>query len=255
MDMQLYARVLWRWKFVVVIGLLAAVALTFLSMFKLPTNGRLTARKHSEYASYATLFVTQQGFPSGRLGLSPLTATGSTGAANPQQAPQTAPRPATEQLADLSRLTSLAIIYSHLVTSDPIRAIMLRSGPINGTLQAAALPAAQNSSEALPLISIAAITDSADGAITLARNASSALVSYIEQEQTKNAVPTSDRVELTVLNRPYQAKVYQRPSKTLPVAIFLTVLVATIGLAFICESLRPRIRTVSGERVASARSA
>ena len=61
MDMQLYARVLWRWKLVVVLGLLVAVALTFLSIYRVPSNGHLSARKHSEYVSYATLFVTQTG--------------------------------------------------------------------------------------------------------------------------------------------------------------------------------------------------
>ena len=55
--------------------------------------------------------------------------------------------------------------------------------------------------------------------------------------------------QLTLLNRPYQAKVYAQPSKTLPVAIFLTVLIATIGMAFILENLRPRIRTVPSERM------
>ena len=156
MDMQLYARVLWRWKIVVVIGLLVAIGLTFLSIYKVPRNGQLTARKHSEYVSYATLFVTQKGFPSGRLGLTPVTTPGST---NTQAQAQTTPQASTAQIADLSRLTSLAIIYSHLATSDPVRVIMARSGPVKGTLQAAALPAAPGSSEDLPLISIAAITD------------------------------------------------------------------------------------------------
>ena len=248
--MQLYARVLWRWKIVVVIGLLVAVGLTFLSIYKVPRNGQLTARKHTEYVSYATLFVTQKGFPSGRLGLIPVTTPGSTDTHT-----QTTPRASTAQIADLSRLTSLAIIYSHLATSDPVRSIMLRTGPVKGTIQAAALPAAPGSSEDLPLISIAAITDSRDGAVDLARSASSALVSYIEQQQTENGVPASDRVELSLLNRPYLAKVYQQPSKTLPAAIFLTVLIATIGMAFIFENLRPRIRTVPDERISSTTSA
>jgi capsular polysaccharide biosynthesis protein len=245
MDMQLYARVLWRWKLVVALGLLVAVALTFLSIYRVPSNGHLSARKHSEYVSYATLFVTQQGFPSGRLGISPLAT----------QAGNSVPHASTGQLADLARLTSLAILYSHLASSDAVRAIMLHDGPVTGTIQAAALPATQNSSEVLPLISIAAITDSRPGAIALASNASSALVSYIEQEQTRNGIPTTDRVQLTLLNRPYQAKIYAQPSKTLPVAIFLTVLIATIGMAFILENLRPRIRTVQSERMANVRSA
>ena len=249
--MQLYARVLLRWWPVVLIGLLVAVALTFLSIFRVDTNtGRLSARKATQYVSYATLFVTQQGFPSGRLGLAPAVEPGS----NATTPTTTAPQPET-QLADLSRLTSLAILYSHLASSDPVRAIMARQGPITGTIEAAALPATQNSSDVLPIISIAAITDSRDGAITLAGRASSALVSYIEQEQAQNGIPTLDRVKLTTLNHPDQAKVFAKPSTTLPVAVFLTVLIATIGMAFILENLRPRIRSAPGERVPNARSA
>jgi len=148
-----------------------------------------------------------------------------------------------------------ALVASAARQSDPVRAIMARQGPITGTIEAAALPATQNSSDVLPIISIAAITDSRNGAITLAGRASSALVSYIEQEQAQNGIPTLDRVKLTTLNHPDQAKVFAKPSTTLPVAVFLTVLIATIGMAFILENLRPRIRSAPGERVPNARSA
>jgi hypothetical protein len=33
--------------------------------------------------------------------------------------------------------------------------------------------------------------------------------------------------------------------KTLPITVFLAVLIATLGLAFILENLRPRLRSVS----------
>ena len=168
--MQLYARVLWRWWPVVLIGLLVAVALTFLSIFRVDSHRHLSARKSTQYVSYATVLVTQPGFPSGRLGLEPMvaaaSATAQTGGKTPQaagttpQATGTTPQTSQGQLADLSRLTSLAILYSHLATSDPVRAIMLHHGPMNGTIQAAALPATQNGNEALPIVSIAAITDS-----------------------------------------------------------------------------------------------
>jgi hypothetical protein len=257
MDMQLYSRVLLRWWPIMLIGLLVAGALTFLSLFRVDTQGHVTARKSTQYVSYTQLFVTQKGFPWGRLGLTPTSA--DYAASQPTRttsgATQTPRGAGTAQLADLSRLTSLAILYSHLATSDQVRAIMLRLGPVTGTLEASALPATQNSNEALPIISIAAITDSATSAIALAQNASTALVSYIEQQQAENGILPADRVQLTTLNRPYKAKIFQKPSKTLPVVIFLTVLIATIGVAFIFENLRPRIRTVPGEPAASARSA
>ena len=42
--------------------------------------------------------------------------------------------------------------------------------------------------------------------------------------------------------RPRNAEIFQPRSKTMPIVIFLAVMFATVGLAFLLENLRPRAR-------------
>ena len=92
----------------------------------------------------------------------------------------------------------------------------------------------------LPLIDVMAIANSPDGAIG-ARGAERdrARQSYLQTEQAANNVPPSDRVVVQNVAEPKKAKVYSPRSKTMPIVVFLAVMLATIGLAFLLENLRP----------------
>ena len=72
MDLQLYARVLWRFRFVVAVGTALAIGLAFMSYYKVSFSDgvSVTYREGEVWRSDATLFVTQPGFPWGRLGVS-----------------------------------------------------------------------------------------------------------------------------------------------------------------------------------------
>src|SRR5437588_2881139 len=106
MDLPVYMRVLWRFRWLVLVGVVAAVGLSVLSVARIGGSPFLRYRKSPVYVSYSKLFVTQQRFPWGSL--------------NPPVS------------ADPSRFTSLAILYSQLATSDPVQRIMLRPGPLAG---------------------------------------------------------------------------------------------------------------------------
>ena len=127
MDLLLFVRVLWGHKLVLFSGLVLAVALSTLSYVRIdihdPTN--LQYRQKQQWASYTTLFVTQQGFPWGSLGNQTGTTTTS------------ANKTANSTPVDPARLISLAVIYSQLIPSDQVLSIMRQSGPINGTVIAA----------------------------------------------------------------------------------------------------------------------
>src|SRR5207247_6479648 len=91
---------------------------------------KLSYRQGQQWVSYTTLFVTQQGFPWGRSIISQGqggSAAASAGAAS------------TGQFADPARLASLAVLYAQLASSDPVRNIMLREGPLTGTIEADAI--------------------------------------------------------------------------------------------------------------------
>jgi hypothetical protein len=220
MDLPLFARVMKRHPFVVFVGVTLAIALSALTLLRVGTAGA-TYRQQQQWVSYTTLMVTQEGFPWGNLsGLSP------------QQIPY----------ADAGRLGGLAVLYSQFVTSDPVRKIMLEQGPINGTLEAAAVPASKNSfsSDPLPFVRIAALSPSANEAPVLATRAADALTTYLEAQQTAAAIKPSARVLLQTSTAATTATLYKKRSKALPIVVLLSLLIATILVAFVVENVRAR---------------
>lgn len=227
MDLQLYIRVLGRFKVLVGAGAVLALLLAFVSMVKVDPLGskKFSYRQSEQWVSYTKLFVTEPGFPWGSLSGADAT--------------------------DPGRLTSLAILYSQLANSDAVKAIMRQRGPVNGSIEIATIPAGPNSSEDLPLISIAAFSDSAAGAKTLAKRQADAFRQYLIAQQTQNRISANERVQVNVVQQARYAQLVKGRSKTLPIVIFLTVMVAVIGLAFLLENLRPRIRAVTGRQNAA----
>jgi len=235
-DLQLYFRVLSRFRVVVIAGVLLAAALAFFSMARVSLDGspRVSWRSSEEWLSSSTLLITQRKFPEGR-------------SVFEQQIPPVSTSKSqqySQQFADPSRFIELTNLYSELVTSDPVRQIMLRQGPIRGKVLA--VPAVSvNGAAALPLLSIEGVADTPAGAQALAARATGAFRRYLEAEQTAVQTPDEQRVLLQNVNEPVKATLLKGRSKTLPIVIFLAVLVATCGLAFALENLRPRVRQVS----------
>jgi hypothetical protein len=48
-----------------------------------------------------------------------------------------------------------------------------------------------------------------------------------------------------VLSRPKAPVLFEGRSLTVPIVVFMTAMIATLGLAFVLENLRPRIRSIS----------
>jgi hypothetical protein len=216
LDFRLYSRVLWRFRLLVMVGIVIALALALLSVVRVGTNG-ITYRDSELWSSMPTrLLVTQAGFPEGRV--SP---------------------PASPTNSDAGRLNTLAILYAELANSDLVREVMRRDGPIRGKVLATPLkdPA---SGIPLPLIELAAISTSPQAAVVLAQRGANALNDYLQEEQRAHGVKPGDRVILQTILRPRGAVLFQPRSKTMPIVIFLVVMLAIVGLAFLLENLRPR---------------
>jgi len=217
MDLRLFGRVLRRFKWLVLFGLVIACALAFLTMVRVnPSTGKLTYRQNEQWVSYTKVFVTQRGFPWGAINA---------------QGP-----------TDPGRFTSLAIIYSNLVTGDAIAKIINRQGHVPGTVEAAALLTSPGSSDALPIISIAGLSTSKQGSLLLAGRAATALISYVDAQQQQNAIPPDNRVWVQEIQSPGQSKLVSGRSKTLPIVAFLAVMSIIVGLAFALENMRPLAR-------------
>jgi hypothetical protein len=232
MDLQLYFRVLWRFKLLVLIGLVLALGLALMSIARVSSHG-LVYRQSQLWSSTARLGVTQNGFPWGRLFAQE---TGANGTPMPVEEPNKEGIP----IADPNRFTDLAIFYAEIATSDPVRHLMRQSGPIRGKI--VATPVVVQSNYTLPLIDLTAIATSPRGAMNLAQRAASSLDTYLRAQQSANNVPSTDRVVLQEVLKPRKAEIFKPRSKTMPLVIFFAVMFATIGLVFLLENLRPKAR-------------
>lgn len=225
MDFRLFARVLWRFRLLVLLGFILATALSMLALVQVSSEG-LKYRQSELWASTTRLLVTQTGFPEGRLYA---------------QQPDMSADP-TVPVADPGRFNNLAILYSELATSDPVRRLMRQDGPITGKVVATPLVAGGEFRTQLPMIDITGISTSPIAAIMLAQRSGKALTSFIQAQQEASHVPVADRAVLQDVVRPTRAVVFQPRSKTMPAVVFLVVMFATVGLAFLLENLRPPVR-------------
>ena len=240
MDLQLFFRVVWRFRVIVATGLVLAFALSFLAVFKIGSHG-LAYRKATLWSTKTELLITERGFPWGRA-----TAAGTVPG---EQALRLG-----IQFADPNRFTSLAYLYATLVTSDPVRQLMLRSGSARGEVFAS--PVVQDGTVTLPLVDVLTVDTSPRATIALNKRAVRAFKAYLTGQQQANEVPTPDRIVVQEVVTPTKTKVYRGPSKTLPILIFLAVGFVALALAFVLENLRPRARQLAADApLASARGA
>jgi len=243
-DLKLYGRVLWRFKWVLCVGLLLATGLAFLSYARVDlANGvHVNYRQDEKYISYSQMLITQAGFPEGR---SVIDNGGGGGTA-----PVGGTRPSagtSSSFADPSRFTTLALQYAKLVDTDPLRKIrQSRWGPLYGQVIAAAIPATSDANgDVIPVLSVAGIANSPAAAESLSIHSVEAFEIWLRRQQNAAKVPASDRVLTATISKASPAKVYAARSSALPLIVFIAVMVAFSALAFVLENLRPRIRVVA----------
>ena len=228
MDLRLFGRVLWRFRILMGAAFLLAVALALLSVYQVRFSGGLVlkARTATFYKADATLFVTQHGFPWGYAD-QPYRVVG-----------KTTPTPVLH--GDQARLTNLAQIYAEYANGDEVAATIKRQG-LKGKIDAQPITTNLNvGAPTLPLIDVAGIAAGKQAARRVAQAATDALVAYVEGQAQAADIPLERRVMIQELQRPKKVTVFQKPKQTVPILVFLTVMLAAVGLAFVLENLRPR---------------
>ncbi len=244
MDLRLFGRVLWRFRVLVLVGFILAIGLSALTVLKIGPNG-LTYRDARLWSADMQLEVTQAGCPICRLYATRSSTTpGEPGAPIEPKAP----------IVDPTRFATLALYYANEMTTDPVRQLARRGDGVTGKLIATARRDDQ-SGTLLPYIDVTSISTSAKGAMTYAERSADALNAYIREQQRLNHVPVSDRAIVQKVVHPHGANVYRSRPKTLPLVVFFAVMFATIGLAFVLENARPRIREEDPERKPDIRQA
>jgi len=238
MDLALYFRVLWRFRVLVLAGFVLGAALAYVSYSRTEV-----------YQADTLLLVTQKGFPWGRtvIPADPTTGTG----------PTSASQSGGPQYADPTRFESLAVFYAQLANSDPIQTEiqkgMTHEERLTEKLQAtASLPDTSVYNGVLPFIDMQGLAERPATAVALSSRGANLLQRYIEGQQAAAGISPNGRVLLEVVKRPGKVLVVSGRKKTLPIAVFLTVLIAAIGAAFVLENLRPRPVLVSEENAEAA---
>lgn len=234
MDLRLYGRVLWRFKFLFALGTIVAVALALLSVARVSfAHGtpKFSYRHAVTYVSAETLLITQTGFPAGR-------------STFPYAVTKNGP---VSSFADPSRFASLADFYAFLANSDSVAALARqKAGRLPGAYSASPVVSHVVSGAVEPLLQIQGLGTSPVAAVRYAAAGGEAFMQYLSSQQSNAGIPESQRVIVSVLNRAGGAAVLVPRKKTVPVVVFVAVLAATLALALVLENLRPRIKAVQG---------
>ncbi len=254
MDLGLYLRVIARFWYVVVLGLALALILALVSYYRVDFHGfdgrpTLTHREQDTWRASATLMLTQRGFPWGRTTF-------------PQKLNKETGQFYSPDFADPSRFTALAATYAQLAGSDAIRSRVSRRGlPADATYTATPVVEKLGGSSqfpqlvTLPEVQITGTASTGRGAIAIARRASSAFRRYLVGNQNAARIPPKQRILVQTISAPAEANLASGRKPTVPIVVFLAVLVGTLALVFVLENLRPRARPRRLEAELSAAAA
>jgi hypothetical protein len=234
MDLRLYGRVIWRFRFIVLLGLVLAVLLALLSYVKVSFEGRspsFTYRHAETWQSNTRLLVTGgSGFPQGQAYTPPSRATA---------------KPANGDVATAD-FTALAVYYKQLANSDAVQRLLARDTSLHGSM-VAGYDVDSTTNSPLPVVIISGIATTPEMARRIAARGAVAFRRYLDRRASAAGIPPKQRVQLKTLNAPLLAEPIGKRKMTLPIVVFLTVMIAAIGLAFVLENLRPRIRLVESQ--------
>jgi hypothetical protein len=224
--------VLWRFRAIVGLGLILGIAMAFLAAYKVPSMERRGVEK---WSADSAIFVTQEGFPWGRVTLGDTSTPGMPSATTTTQGDSSTP------FADPARFSNLALVYSNLAQSDAVRG-SLPGHPTRDQIEPRVLDATGGGVSFLPIIKLTVFDNSAAGAVDLNKKAIAALRNYIEshQRQSNPPTPANERVHLEVINEPSAATLVSGHSKALPMLALLLCLLGAVAVAHILENLRPR---------------
>ena len=220
MDLRQLGAAVGNHRRVAVLGVVAAIALAFLAQVRVSpfSSPTFEYRKPVVWSSNVTLQLTQEGFPEGRV-----QDVGSRRAA----------------------LVSLAPLYARLANTDPVRKRMRKLGPILGGVKVN--PVVDDNNVGLPLIQISSFAFQNTSAATRAKRQADAFIGYIAQEQAQNDLLPKNRVVLEVVKGPSRPSVVVPRKITLPVVVFLSMLIVTGALILALENRARGRRQAKGQ--------
>jgi hypothetical protein len=247
MDLPLYLRVLWRFRVLVAAGLLLAVALACFSYVNVDLNGgkpHFSYRDSEQWESLATIAITSQRFNAGSIVDPETRSLFEAPPADAEEARRAFADADPSEFANLSYLNQLTTVLMPLATSDAVFRIIRNDGggEIRGALQTFPVTAGDS---LVPMITFSAIATSPQEALSLARRHTAAFKEFVTQRQNADEIPELERVVVQDVRQPQRPVLLEGRKKTRPIIVFLTVMTAVLGLAFVLENMRPRVRPIA----------
>ena len=209
MDLRLYGRVFWRFRYLVLGGFLIALALGFLAVFRVGANG-ISYRQQETFRATRILQLTT--------------------------------RNSIVDASQQANLAALAVGYVQVANGDVVLSRARRSGPLPGTYQVTQVYGPN--STLTPTMTVSGFAHTPRQAANITGSVSSAFAWWLEQSQSRIGVSPSQRVSLTTIAQ-QKPVVSQGRRFTVPIVIVVSVLIAVLSLAFILENLRPRSSSAS----------
>jgi hypothetical protein len=233
-NLERHLSVLWRYRLVVGLGILLGFLLAFLAAFDV-THG-MQRRGEEQWNSVSQIFVTQDGFPWGRVTFP--VATDPSVAQQPDNS--ATPDGNTDdriRFADPTRFPNLAFLYSFLTNSDKVRG-KLPGPPSPDQIQAVPLDPTGRGDSFLPIIQLTTSADTAQGAVKLNRETIDGLKSLLKEWQDQADIATKDRVVLSTISKPSEAALIAGRSLTPSLLAFVLCMILSLALAHVLDGLR-----------------
>jgi len=213
MDISLFLVVLWRAKWLVFAGAALAAVLAVLAYGQPSFSGghpTLKPRSTEVWQSEAQLLIGQSAYPYRQ----------STGEPD-------------------GSLGSLSPVYANLangsVMQGEIRARLGTGGTVKAT-EDVDLAA----SSFLPFVNIIATASTSAEASRFAKGAASLFEAFVTREQIAQGVPPARRIRLSVVDSGANPKLIEGHKLSIPVLVFVAILMGTVALVLIKENVRTR---------------
>jgi hypothetical protein len=216
MDLKLFLAVIWRSKLIVLAGVLLALVLAALAYGRPSLAGghpSLTPRAAQVWQSESQLLISQAGFPY---------------------------RQAAESSNLAQPLGNLSPIYANLANGNIVQdQIHSQLGPIGSVKASEDIDAAASSF--LPFVNLVATAPTRSGATRLAHGAAVIFLAYVARQQALASIPPKSRIQLSLVESGASAKLVEGQKLSVPILVFLAVMVAILTMVFVRENLQPRV--------------
>ena len=240
MDLGRFITVAWRFRALLVGGLLIAtvVAVSSFARIGLSTSGPTFSYREAEsWTSASTLFITQSGFPWGRAILDDVVTIDTPEGSEPMTVPK---------YGDPGRYSGLAALYAELAKSDGVQAAVMKNS-LPGESVEPMVVQSPGSNTALPLMTLKSFGPTPESAQRVAIRASKAFREFLDREQAASGIPESKRVKVVVTQKATNPELFEKRSLVRPIFLFLLINMGFLALAFALHNLQPRGRNAPAE--------